>query len=233
MDHWLDYSNEKFSPKLVDDIKRVLKVLLMFLPMPVFWALVDQIGSGWIFQARRMDGYIGFYTILPDQTQFAHSLFYLSWVPISEYILYPAFNRCKILTTTLQKITFGGVVTALAFIISACLSLALEQTYPILPSAGNGQIRMYNTLPCDVSVSAKFLNSTDFNIAAGGYYRNVDLKLQGNTSFPYAVSSSCASFSGEFVVYEGISVGYFFNNSREVSFVENVAKHDKGLPKIR
>lgn len=68
-DHWLDYAIDKHGAKLIEDIKATLKVLVLYIPLPVFWALFDQQGSAWTFQAKRMDGYIGFYTILPDQMQ--------------------------------------------------------------------------------------------------------------------------------------------------------------------
>lgn len=69
VDHWLDRAEPKFGAKLVGDIKALLKVLVIYIPIPIFWALYDQQGSGWTFQAVRMDGNIGFYTILPDQMQ--------------------------------------------------------------------------------------------------------------------------------------------------------------------
>ena len=42
----------------VADVKDVLKVLVMFLPLPGFWALFDQQGSRWTLQATRMNGEI-------------------------------------------------------------------------------------------------------------------------------------------------------------------------------
>lgn len=206
----------------------------MFLPMPLFWSLVDQIGTGWTFQARRMDGYIGFYTILPDQMQFANSLLYLSWIPVFEYVIYPAFNKCRILTTPLQRITCGGVITGLSFVISGCVSLALENTYPTLPSAGDGQLRIYNTLACDATISCPQLVSTPFSIAQGSYYGNT-VDLLGNTSYTCDVESPCSNFSTQFEVYEEFSIGYFFNSSESIAvfFVDDISKDTKGFPKIR
>ncbi len=40
--HWLDYASPKFNKKLVSDVKILYKVLFVFLPLPVFWALYDQ-----------------------------------------------------------------------------------------------------------------------------------------------------------------------------------------------
>ena len=40
--HWLDPAKEKYDTKLVGDTKILLRVLVLFLPLPVFWALFDQ-----------------------------------------------------------------------------------------------------------------------------------------------------------------------------------------------
>lgn len=41
-DHWLDYASDKYDRQLIEDIKRVLSVTVVFIPLPVFWALYDQ-----------------------------------------------------------------------------------------------------------------------------------------------------------------------------------------------
>jgi solute carrier family 15 oligopeptide transporter 1 len=40
--HWLDAAKEKYDSKLVEDIKILLKVFVLYLPLPVFWALFKQ-----------------------------------------------------------------------------------------------------------------------------------------------------------------------------------------------
>lgn len=40
--HWLDPAKEKYDAQLVEDTKILLRVLTLFLPLPVFWALFDQ-----------------------------------------------------------------------------------------------------------------------------------------------------------------------------------------------
>lgn len=234
-EHWLDYSIEKCGKTLVEDVKATLKALFMFLPMPVFWALVEQIGSIWTFQARRMNGDIGFYTILPDQMQFAYSFFYVLWIPIFGYAIYPVFNKLKILTTPLQRVTCGGMITAFSFVITACVSLALEATYPILPSSGQGHIRIYNTLPCDISINCPEIASSSFLVNQRDLYQNIDLKLQGNDTYVYEVSSSCYSNTGQLAVYEEQAVAYYFRKTNESAsfFLDDISKHNKGMPKIR
>ena len=41
-EHWMDYAREKYDRDFVDDVKLLLAVLFMYLPLPVFWALFDQ-----------------------------------------------------------------------------------------------------------------------------------------------------------------------------------------------
>uniref|UniRef100_A0A8C8BU03 Solute carrier family 15 member 2 n=1 Tax=Oncorhynchus tshawytscha TaxID=74940 RepID=A0A8C8BU03_ONCTS len=40
--HWLDWAEEKYPKRLIHEIKMVLRVLVLFIPLPMFWALFDQ-----------------------------------------------------------------------------------------------------------------------------------------------------------------------------------------------
>ncbi|XP_048505503.1 solute carrier family 15 member 2 isoform X9 [Athalia rosae] len=91
--HWLDYASEKFSAKLLGDVKIVLAILFLYIPLPFFWSLFDQQvnmneckilvrfqlykkfyfqlskGSRWTFQASRMNSEFLGTQMLPDQMQ--------------------------------------------------------------------------------------------------------------------------------------------------------------------
>lgn len=41
-EHWLDFASDKFDQQLIKDIKQILHVLVLYLPIPIFWALYDQ-----------------------------------------------------------------------------------------------------------------------------------------------------------------------------------------------
>ncbi|XP_044758096.1 peptide transporter family 1-like isoform X2 [Coccinella septempunctata] len=152
-EHWLDHSSIKYGQHFVDDIKATLKVLILYLPLPIFWALYDQQGTAWTFQAVRMDGNIGFYTILPDQFQLINPLLIMAFIPIFQYIVYPVFQKLGMLRTPLEKMTWGGFLAALAFAVSAFVSIQIESTDPVLPGEGFAQVRFYNPLPCDIVIT--------------------------------------------------------------------------------
>ena len=39
----MDYAKEKYDNGIVEDVKCLLRVLWMYLPLPMFWALFDQL----------------------------------------------------------------------------------------------------------------------------------------------------------------------------------------------
>ena len=105
-EHWLDYAENKFGRKLVLETRILLNVLVLYLPLPFFWALFDQQGSRWTFQATRMDGDVGFYVIKPDQMQVVNPLLILIFIPLYEVAFYPVLNLIGI-RRPLQKLTGG------------------------------------------------------------------------------------------------------------------------------
>ncbi|XP_055305343.1 peptide transporter family 1-like, partial [Sitodiplosis mosellana] len=84
----LDYSIDKYGAQLVSETRVMLKILLLYLPLPFFWSLFDQQGSRWTFQANKMNGDLGFYTIKPDQVQMINPLMILTFIPVFEACLY-------------------------------------------------------------------------------------------------------------------------------------------------
>lgn len=125
-DHWLDYSEEKYGLKLVADTKLVLNALLMFVPIPVFWTLHMQQGSRWVFQATRMNGSIGWYTIKPDQMIVFNSVFSLMMVPVFQRVIYPLLLKIGV-KTPLQKMAIGLFFAAFSFVIAALVELQIEK----------------------------------------------------------------------------------------------------------
>ncbi|RZF47986.1 hypothetical protein LSTR_LSTR002052 [Laodelphax striatellus] len=151
--HWLDYADDKFDRALIEDIKSVLRVLLLFIPLPFFWALFDQQGSRWTFQATQMNGSLGWLgTIKPEQMQIVNPFLVLSMIPLFEGIIYPIFNKMNALNKPLQKMVVGGMLISVSFVISGVIELKLEDSYAVLPGKGEGQIRVFNGLNCPVNL---------------------------------------------------------------------------------
>lgn len=84
-----------------------------------------QQGSRFVFQAIRMNGNLGWYTIKPDQMIIFNSLFSILLVPVYERMIYPALT-CVGITTTLRKITCGLFLAAAAFVIAAVIEMRIN-----------------------------------------------------------------------------------------------------------
>jgi len=151
-DHWLDTAKDEYEPQLVEDVKCVLRVLVLYLPLPVWWALFDQTGSRWTFQATRMNGVTLLGTIKPDQMQVINPLLILFLLPLFDRLVYPAFAKCGLLVKPLQRMTAGGILTALSFFISGFLELEMMKTYAKIPAVGSSHLHFMNNIPCHVSL---------------------------------------------------------------------------------
>lgn len=123
--NFLDYSIDKYGVELVNDTRVLLRLLVLYLPLPLFWALYIQQGSRWTFQADKMNGDIGFYIIKPDQFGLISPLLVIVLIPIFESIVYPILSKIGI-RRPLQKLAIGGALAAISFLISAFIQLKIE-----------------------------------------------------------------------------------------------------------
>jgi len=126
--HWLDYAEEKFGARVVNDTKTVVNILVLYLPFPIYWAVYTQQGSRWVFQAARMNGDLGFYTIKPDQMIILNSIMGVLMIPICDNILYPLLAKIG-LKTYLQKMTVGGLLAVVAFVLSAFVEMEIQSNF--------------------------------------------------------------------------------------------------------
>ncbi|CAG9803483.1 unnamed protein product [Chironomus riparius] len=123
--HWLDYAEEKYGKKLVMETRAALKVIMISLPVPIFWACLMQQRSRWIFQAVRMDGNLGWFNIKPDQMIVFNSLLSISMIPFLDKLVYPFLEKIGI-KTMLQRLIFGGILIVIAFILSAIVEVQIQ-----------------------------------------------------------------------------------------------------------
>uniref|UniRef100_A0A3Q3XJ65 Uncharacterized protein n=1 Tax=Mola mola TaxID=94237 RepID=A0A3Q3XJ65_MOLML len=124
--HWMDWAEEKYDKLLIAQIKMVLKVLLLYTPLPMFWTLFDQKGSRWTLQATTMNGDFGLLVIQPDQMQTFNPILILTLVPIMDSVIYPLIKKCGLNFTPLKRMTVGMVLAAVAFGCAALVQLEID-----------------------------------------------------------------------------------------------------------
>merc|ERR1719422_2033419 len=168
-EHFMDYAEGKYDKTLIEDVKTLLRVLVIFIPIPAFWALFDQTGSRWTFQAQRLNGMIGSTIIKPDQMQIVNPLLILALIPLFDQLIYPMFAKINFLKKPLQRIAVGGILTACSFFVSGFLELKIEKTYEVVPKLGESHLHIMNTINCPIVVkmsqNAELLHSNDIEMS--------------------------------------------------------------------
>ncbi len=102
------------------------RLVLVYFFIAVFWSLWDQsAGGSWTLQARDMDLSFFGLTLLPAQVQTANPIFILIFIPLVNYVIYPAINRVYQLTP-LRKIGIGLFLTAMSFLIIAFIQTMID-----------------------------------------------------------------------------------------------------------
>uniref|UniRef100_A0A4W4GKX4 Solute carrier family 15 member 2 n=1 Tax=Electrophorus electricus TaxID=8005 RepID=A0A4W4GKX4_ELEEL len=96
-EHWLDWAQEKYPKQLIQEIKMVLRVLALYIPLPMFWALFDQQGSRWTLQATRMN--MDFVSPLTFFGSMLNALMILLFIPVFDMGVYPLVSLCRVKLT--------------------------------------------------------------------------------------------------------------------------------------
>ncbi|XP_053734088.1 solute carrier family 15 member 1 [Synchiropus splendidus] len=153
--HWLDWAEEKYDKLLIAQIKMVLKVLFLYIPLPMFWTLFDQKGSRWTLQATTMNGDFGLLVVQPDQMQVINPILILTLVPIMDSLVYPLIQKCFNFTP-LRRMTVGMFMAAVAFFCAGVVQIEIDKTLPTFPSASQSQLKLLNMRSTPVTVSMPF-----------------------------------------------------------------------------
>lgn len=232
----MDYAEPQFGKEMVDDVKSVLKILLMFVPLPLFWALFDQQGSRWTFQATRMTGNIGFTEIKPDQMQVINPLLILVFIPIFDCSIYPFLAKLGF-KRPLQKLATGGILAGIAFLISGIVELQLEKTYPVFPEPNESQTRIYNAVKCNYTFSTPSLGV--LNLDSLGMQK-ISIKTESNISKTFSfltTSPGCSNVEQTFNIQPNHANSFFISGDSQSpavqTFSEKVDKTRSGYPAIR
>ncbi|GFY66255.1 solute carrier family 15 member 2 [Trichonephila inaurata madagascariensis] len=148
----LDYADDKYEKSLITDIKSVLRILYMYIPLPLFWALWEQQGSRWVLQGSKMDGEVQGHFIQPDQMILLNPFLILIIIPILNWVIYPLLGKLNFFNTPLQRMTLGGILVACSYLIAAFISLRIESDAHAIPPEGESEMVIVNNSPCTLKM---------------------------------------------------------------------------------
>ncbi len=100
-----------------------------------------------------MDGNLfGVYRLKPDQIQVVNPLLIICMIPLFEYVIYPLLAKINLLKKPLQRITTGGILAAVSFIICALFQLKIESELPPDLLANSAHLTIVNGLPTTITI---------------------------------------------------------------------------------
>ncbi|KAH8245113.1 hypothetical protein KR032_004883, partial [Drosophila birchii] len=223
---FLDYAKPTVGERMVRETKTLLRILRLYLPFPVFWALFDQQGSRWTFQATRMDGMVLGIQIKPDQMQVVNPLLILAFLPLFDYVIYPILRTIGI-RRPLQKLTIGLLLAALGFFLSAGLELKMQQAaIEVQPTEpGTAHLRLYNGMPCRYEFTSDFVSEHPRTIEPLSMWADLSLPVPEPKEYSFKaqpISGKCAIITGKLRLQPGKSQGYFMAQDKLVEFADGL-----------
>uniref|UniRef100_A0A2I3NHN2 Solute carrier family 15 member 2 n=1 Tax=Papio anubis TaxID=9555 RepID=A0A2I3NHN2_PAPAN len=151
--HWLDWAAEKYPKQLIMDVKALTRILFLYIPLPMFWALLDQQGSRWTLQAIRMNGNLGFFVLQPDQMQVLNPLLVLIFIPLFDFVIYRLVSKCGINFSSLRKMAVGMILACLAFAVAAAVEIKINEMTPAQPGPQEVFLQVLNLADDEVKVT--------------------------------------------------------------------------------
>ncbi len=111
---------------VLQQLKLIWRVTLVFFFFVLYWALYDQNGSEWVLQAKQMDLHFMGIDWLPEQIQSANAVMILAFIPLFSVVVYPALEYTGVRVTALRKIGWGFILVIFAFVLTAWIQQQLD-----------------------------------------------------------------------------------------------------------
>ena len=116
------FLGETFNRASLTTLGRLALIFLFLIP---FWSLWDQSGGEWVLQADKMERHMFGFELLASQLQAVNAIMILAFIPLFQYVLYPAADKVWKLTS-LRKIGLGIFTIGLSFLVSAWIESQIQ-----------------------------------------------------------------------------------------------------------
>lgn len=139
---FLDVAREKFGEEAAEGLRAVLRIMLVFSMVCVFWALFDQHSSTWTQQARKMDLTLRFphiaasfeagnpvwreTTLEAAQIQAMNPGLVMLMIPILALGVFRPLERRGIIIKPLVRMTIGMFIASLSFVAVALIERGID-----------------------------------------------------------------------------------------------------------
>lgn len=112
----------------MSDVRSFLNLIVLFLPLPIYWALLTQQDSTWTFQATQLDTKVFGLYIEADQVKAIGPLLLLIQIPLWQRYALPFLEALGHHVTPLHSVSLGGFSASLSFACAGILQIMIEQS---------------------------------------------------------------------------------------------------------
>jgi dipeptide/tripeptide permease len=160
-EHWLDWAVPPYSATFVQGYKDFFKILAVFIPLPVYWALYNQQTNTWISQATEMNLQLSSsFSVTADQTQIIDPIVIVIFIPVVDQWLLPMLRKRGFPLKPITRMVIGLVIAASAFVAAALLQMTIDKSEPHSVSVAY-QVPQYSL----IAMSEIFTSVTGLEIA--------------------------------------------------------------------
>ncbi len=119
-----------FNPQTDEDrrsARAVRRIFLVFLTVPVFFALYNQVNTTWVLQGEKMTPFHVFgFKVDGERMQAVGSILVMIWVPILTYLIYPLCEKFGLRPTALRRMGLGMVLAGVTYVISGMMQARID-----------------------------------------------------------------------------------------------------------
>jgi len=122
-----DKAKANHGAEVIEGVRAVFGVMVLFIWISVFWSLYDQGGSTWVLQAQKMN--LNFLGIEWNeaQVQALNPILILLMVPLFSGWIYPTLEKWGVRVTPVRKMAWGMFIAALGFATVAVVQMAIDR----------------------------------------------------------------------------------------------------------
>uniref|UniRef100_A0A336M0P8 CSON006749 protein n=1 Tax=Culicoides sonorensis TaxID=179676 RepID=A0A336M0P8_CULSO len=118
----------KYSDVFVADVRSFLRVIVLFIPLPIYFSLLAQQDSSWTFQATQLNTTIAGFYIQPDQIKAIGPILLLILIPLFDKFIHPLCRYFGHQLSPLHSVSLGGFSAAFSFSCAGILQILIEES---------------------------------------------------------------------------------------------------------
>ncbi|NOT89473.1 MAG: MFS transporter [Lysobacter sp.] len=133
----LDHARGAHPDEVVDGVRAVLRILIIFAIVSPFWSLFDQKASTWVLQGKTMImpndqwWWPGWLIKEAGQMQALNPLLVMALIPFNNLVLYPLLTKLGFKVTALRRMGFGIAFSGLAWVFAGMIQLWIDGGDPV------------------------------------------------------------------------------------------------------